>query len=353
MPMLTYDDIRSMKGNGSSMRLVLKYFLDKGAEVELLHEDLTFPERYYLVQYQGSQIPLRAARLNFWSTYNSFVAQTITINKDKTQVLLEAFRLPAPATQVYSDLSAAEKFLEEQGMLVVKPHRGAHGDGITTLVKDRTTLESAVQDAQRISEKVLLQQQVSGDDYRLLFLDYVCIAAVKRMPASITGDGKQTVRQLVEAGNQAKSVLWQKIRDGEIVDEEVRGSVSKTPLEEIIAVHGEEFLDTIPAAGEAVALVNKSNVSLGGQTQDVTTEINKELTEQVGKLLKSLDLRLCGVDVLSTDISSAPDARQSFVIELNAAPGLRLHELPTEGEPRSVCAQVAESLIKHYQSLQK
>lgn len=350
MQPLNYEQIRAMKGNGSSMRLVLKYFLDQGAEVYLMHEEPAPAERYFLVKYDGLMIPLRAAWLNFCSTFNSFLAQTITTNKARTHSVLTALQLPTPATVTYESSTAAH-FLAAHKTVVVKPQKGSHGTGITTGVTTPEALETAVRRAQAVDQTVLLQQQVAGEDFRLLFIDYEFVAAVKRTPATITGDGEHTVRQLVEAANAAKRAAWAEMRDGQKADEESRGSISPTPLAEIVAARGEEFLETTPGKGETVQLLNKANVSLGGQTHDMTAAVNRELVAELSVLLRTIDLPLCGVDVLSADISSSPDSRTSFVIELNAAPGLRLHELPHSGQARPVCAQVADALLRRHRAI--
>lgn len=351
MKVLTLNEIAAMKGNGSSMRTVLSYFIHKGATVYLLHEDMAeVTERYFLVQYENLEIPLRAFNLNFYSIYNSHLARSITSNKLNSGSILKALKLPTPDTLLLSTIEKAETFLKNHSECVVKPVRGAHGDGITTGITDYDKLQRAIQQAQCIDQQVLIQQQVSGYDHRLLFIDYEFIAAVKRVPASITGDGAQTIRQIVEVLNAKISILWRAIRNGVEQADQTRGSISKIPIEEIIAARGEDFLDQVPPAGKRVQVLDKANVSLGGQTQDVTDAVNDELTLQIANLLRKIGLPLCGVDVLSTDISSPLSENKSYIIELNAAPGLRLHELPTEGQPRQVCALIAESLIKYYQN---
>lgn len=353
MRRVTLEEIQAMKGNGSSMRTVLKHFINKGAEVYVVHENIgTNTERYFLVKYENLEIPLRAFNLNFYSVYNSHLARSITADKLNSAAMLQAWNIPQPDTLAYTDLAAAEAFLNEHSVCVVKPRNGAHGDGITTGVTDKEALERAIAAAQAIDTtgQVLLQQQVSGHDHRLLFIDYKFVAAVKRLPASIVGDGTQTIRQIVESSNARISALWQDIRSGVADADATRGSISKTPIAEIVAARGEAFLDKIPGNGETVQLLDKANVSLGGQTQDVTDQVHSELTAQLSTFLKKIELPLCGVDVLSTDISSSPDQNLSFVIELNAAPGLRLHELPTEGQSRPVCAMVADSLIQYYRN---
>lgn len=354
MKTITYDEIRAMKGNGSSMRLVLKYFIDKGAQIDLIYENLGEQiERYFIIRYKGLNIPVRSAKLNFYSTFNSLLAQTITTDKLKTSYILDAYGLNHPQTLCVTNNKASEKFLTENTTLVVKPLDGSHGDGITTGVNDVDKLNSAISEAQKFHPKTILQKQIQGDDYRLLFIRGKFTAAVKRVPATVIGDGNRTIRQIIEDRNQGLDKLLEDIRAGRVKDQESRGSISKTPIDEVIAFNGEAFIERVPADGETVQLLQKANVSLGGQTYDVTDEVNRQLIEDLEEFLVNIELPLCGVDVLSEDISSPPSANKSFIIELNAAPGLRLHELPAFGQSRTVCAEVAEALIDHYNGIAK
>lgn len=335
------------------MRHVLKYFINKGAIVYLAHQYTGKTiSRLFIVEYENIKIPLRAYKLNFYSIYNSAMAQSITSNKLRSHALLQAWDVPVPFTVPYNDSFNQDNFFEKYDMAVVKPAAiAAHGEGITLGVKDRNTLTQAVAVARDINKNVLIQQQVKGDDHRLLFIDYKFVAAVKRLPASVTGDGIHSVQDLVSQWNDNISHLWQQIRSGDTDADSVRGSTSKIPIDEVISARGKEFLSHIPERAEIVRVLDKSNVSLGGQTYDITDQVNHELVAKIGQMLKTIGLPLCGVDVLSEDISSSPDENRSFVIELNAAPGLRLHELPYEGQPRHVCAMIAESLIKYYKNL--
>lgn len=353
MKSVTYEDIQAMKGNGSSTRGVLNYFLKLGATVELAYEnDQEGIERYYIVTYDGLRIPLRASKLNFYSGLNSLLAQTITTDKAKTSAILNACKLPTPFTVKYESSLDTNSLISKYSSLVVKPLEGAHGEGITVGVKTHEQLRAAVHSAQKIDQEVLVQQFVSGDDHRVLFVNYAFAAAVRRTPAAIVGDGTHTIRQLVENRNADKAKLWQDIRSGALDADTTRGSISKTPIEEIVAARGEAFLETVPKRGAEVRILDKANVSLGGQTEDVTDLVNTKLIDAISNLLRDINLPICGVDIMSTDISSDPEDGKSYIIELNAAPGLRLHELPMLGEPKKVCALVAESIIQYYRSME-
>lgn len=349
MKEISIADINAMKGNGSSMRYILRYFIEKGAKVYLAYEDVQkTTERYFIVKYEKLVIPLRACRLNFYSIHDSFLAQTITTDKFKSFAMLAAWQIPTPDTVLYESRERAITFMKNHGECVVKPRDGEHGNGITVGVKDSRRLQAAVSEAKSVFPQVLLQQKVNGDDFRLLFIDYKFVAAVRRDPASIKGDGEHSIRQLVDSYNENIHSIWEGIRGGEVDSDTIKGSISKIPLEEIVNARSAALLDYVPQENEVVSLLDKANVSLGGQTTDVTEQVNLELIEHITRLLKAIGLPLCGIDVLSEDIGSQLSEKKSYVIELNAAPGLRLHELPTQGQERRVCGMVAESLIRHY-----
>lgn len=349
---LSYGQICAMKGNGSSMRHVLKYFIDKGGSVELAYESSApSVERFFVVHYDGLSIPLRAWDLNFYCVFNSHLARTVASDKIAFQALFSESEVLVPAGILHTDISTTEAFLQNHNTIVVKPRSGAHGDGITVGVQNTESLRQAIDQAQTIHDQTLVQQQVTGDDFRLLFINHRFVAAVKRTPASITGDGIHSIRQLVEQANKQRIQTARNVRSGIQSADQTRGALSPTPLKEVVAARGEDFLEYLPSKGEIVQVVDKANVSLGGQTIDVTDQVNHKLTDALAKSLKNIGLSLCGVDIMSSDIGSDPSQQKSFVIELNAAPGLRLHELPTEGQSRPVCGMVAESLIEYYKKL--
>lgn len=339
---VTYTDLCSFRKLGSSARLVLKECINRGAEVYLLYDDEA-GERFFSIYYEDLIIPLRSNNLNLYTLLNSRYANAITTDKLKTYVHLLQNDIPTPKTVLYSDEKHALDFMTEHGRVVVKPLDGAHGEGITMHVETIEDLSKAVTHARQISEQVLLQKELLGDDFRLLFIDYAFVAAVKRVPAFVIGTGTETVAELVEQENNRKSQLLADLSSGKIDDSQALGSISTTPLEEIVSARGEDFLAYIPQANEHVALVDKANVSLGGQTVDVTDQVSADLVKKIESVMRAYDLALCGVDVLSTDISSSTD---SSVIEINSAPGLRLHECPYEGAKREISSLVVDKMIE-------
>ena len=349
---IDFNDVAALKSNSTDIRDVLKCFFDRGAKVFLLYEspqsDGTI-ERFFLVRYENILIPLRGYKLSFYCVLNSALAHVITSDKVKTQALLEAWGAPVPETIYYTSLDEARSFIKRHGSIVVKPHRGSRGDGITVGVSNDIELDRALSAAKAVYSKVLLQQHVRGDDYRLVFINHEFVAAAKRAPASVTGDGTKSVQELIDAHNAIVDDYMEGMRNGSQEPSSL-GHTKKIPINEVIATRGSEILGRVPGRGETVRLLDKANVSLGGLTKDVTDSVNRELIDDIAGLLRNLGLAFCGVDVLSTDIASSPGEGRTYIIEINAAPGLRMHEMPAEGEPRHLSAMVTDALVDYYRA---
>ena len=215
---LTDKDIVKIRKIGSSMRGVLREYNKMGASIYLAHYDSDKGEAYFDVEMEGVCIPLLAKNLNFYSTFNSLLAQKFTSNKWLTYQICKKSSVPVPYTAMYDKETDLKSLLSKYGTLVVKPLNGSHGDGITTDVETYEQLRKSIDLAHGYSDSVLIQQMVDGDDYRLLFLDYKLVSVVKRKPPFIIGDGKSTVSQLIGVIN-AKRLDFREGLRGNIYDD--------------------------------------------------------------------------------------------------------------------------------------
>lgn len=257
-------------------------------------------------------------------------AQAYIIAHDKylTKLFCERLGIPYPKTYLSND-DYSQVFDQAQSV-VVKPLDGAHGEGITVGITDRTSLEEAITRAHEVSSKVLIQEQVTGDDYRVLFIDKQYAATIKRRPAEVVGDGVSTVRQLIEKENTNP----------------LRGANYQKSMEYISIENAEHFLgnkiDTdIPKDGEQYRVVGVANLSSGGSAQDVTDDIPQSMKASAEKLVRELDMGICGVDFMW---SGRPgDTPQ--VIEINATPGIDMHDDPLFGTPRGVIKKFVDFLL--------
>ncbi|HMS78843.1 MAG TPA: ATP-grasp domain-containing protein, partial [Burkholderiaceae bacterium] len=257
----------------------------------------------------------------------SAIAESIAQDKELTKQLLESIGVPVPGGGSVDEVEDAWTIMRSLGApAVVKPRDGSQGRGVTVNVETREQLEAAWTAASDISSDVIVERYIPGDDYRLLVVDGRLIAAARRDPPMVIGDGTHTVRELVEIVN----------RDPR------RGDGHATPLTRIrldaiaLARLASQGLDagSIPEAGRRVVLRNNANLSTGGAATDVTDEVHPEVAARAVEAARMIGLHICGVDVVARTVSEPLEAQGGGIVEVNAAPGLRMHLAPSYGRPR-------------------
>jgi len=259
------------------------------------------------------------------STVNDIIAK----KKDLFHDLLDTIDVPTPDTMLYKgDLQVAHAFLKKHTSIVVKPTDQAHGKGITIDLTTPRHLEEALDYAAGFGKKFLLQQQVTGDDYRLLFIGGEFVAAAIRKPAYVVGDGTHTVGELIGIEN----------------DSDRRGDGYQEKLTSIDAAGAERYmgakLDDVPAKNEEVRVIGMANIGRGGVCLDVTDTVNPELVRIAQKVVDHFQIGLCGIDFIVSE-SGKP-----YVIEINTRPSLGLHEAPFSGKPRQTQEKFLDWLVK-------
>jgi GNAT-family acetyltransferase (TIGR03103 family) len=226
------------------------------------------------------------------------------------EVLTRAGLQVAPGRSATFD-DADRAFLAEVGELVVKPARGEQGWGITVGVRDDDQLAAALDRARAVHPEVLLEQHMPGDDVRVVVIGEAVVAASMRRPASITGDGRRSVAELITELSRQR--------------EEATGGASTVPLDdatrEVVEAAG-HALDTVLDAGEELAVRGTANLHTGGTMHDVTDDLHPALGEAAVAVARAIGIPVVGVDLMVPDIA-APD---HVVIEANEQPGLANHE---------------------------
>lgn len=258
-------------------------------------------------------------------------------DKVQTYSLLASYGISMPYTQVVSSNEELDTTLFSRfNSLVVKPADTNHGDGITVGITDKDRLERAIDFARKAggSGDVLVQEQVYGTEYRFLVVEGQVRAVAYRRPPYVVGDGKSTVRQLVEKKNRDP-------RRGDRHSTEL----TRISIEDITQHKGEEFLKQIPAKGQELNVLDLSNLSRGGESVDFTDKASRTLKKLAVDAAQKCFLSVAGVDIITNDITAESD-EGSFVIEVNVGPGLRMHQFPSEGEPRDVAKIVFRSMEK-------
>ncbi len=267
----------------------------------------------------------------------SSIAVDMACNKELTKKMLEEAAIPVPLGGMAQDEEELKSVVSKIGYpLVIKPLNGNHGRGQTINVTDWETALQGFIDAQKVSTKVIVERYVTGYDFRVLVINNKLVAAARRVPAHVIGDGEQSIEALINIENQDPR----------------RGYGHENVLTEIIVDgHTEELLsrlnyslDTVPQKGEVVFLKSTANLSTGGTSIDVTDMVHPENVTLCERISKIIGLDVCGIDIMAENLTQPLKETSGCVLEVNAAPGFRMHLAPSEGLPRNVAAPVVEML---------
>ncbi|GKS70317.1 cyanophycin synthetase [Nitrosomonas sp. PY1] len=263
------------------------------------------------------------------SDQTNAVAESIVQDKELTKKLLHAAGIPVPLGREVDNADDAWSAACEIGTpVVVKPQDSNQGKGVTVNLTTQEQVESAFTIAAEFSSSVLVERYLPGNDYRMLVVDNKMVAAAKRNPPQVIGDGIHTIQQLVE-----------KINLDPLRSNGHATSLTKIRLDEISVSHLATqglTIESIPAKGIRIVLRNNANLSTGGTATDVTDDVHPELAARVIAAAKVVGLDICGVDVVCDDIMYPLEQQGGGIIELNAAPGLRMHLQPSYGKGRHV-----------------
>lgn len=268
----------------------------------------------------------------------SSIGVEIACDKEDTKYLLEQAQIEVPRGDIISRESSLEEACRYVGYpLVVKPVGGNHGRGITVNIKNYEDAVVAFHAAKNVSPKVIIEKYITGEDYRLLVINNVLVAAAKRSPAHIIGDGKSTIKELVDEVNSDPRRGY---GHENVLTKITINDLTKT----IIAAKGYTD-DSVPAKDERVILKDTANLSTGGTAEDVTDIVHPSNVSMCERISKIIDLDICGIDIMTTDISQPLNETGGAVLEVNAGPGFRMHLAPTSGLPRNVAAPVVDKLF--------
>ncbi|MEF9947327.1 MAG: cyanophycin synthetase, partial [Comamonas sp.] len=268
----------------------------------------------------------------------SAVAESIAQDKDLTKRLLHAAGVPVPMGRPVTDVEDAWVVAQEVGLpVVVKPQDGNQGKGVVVNITTREGLEAAYNVASEFGDEILVERFLPGHDFRMLVVGGQLVAAARREPPQVLGDGTHTVRELVEIVNQDPR----------------RGSGHGTALTKIrlddiaIARIASEGLtpDSVPAQGQRVVLRNNANLSTGGSATDVTDDVHPEIAARAIEAAQTIGLHICGVDVVCETMLKPLEEQSGGIVEVNAAPGLRMHLAPSFGRPRNVGVPMVDELF--------
>mgnify|MGYP003337628008 FL=1 len=269
----------------------------------------------------------------------SAVAESIVQDKELTKNLLAAIGVPVPKGRpVTSAEDAWEAALEIGLPVVIKPQDGNQGRGVAVNLTTRENVIAAFKAASAEGSEILCERFAPGSDYRLLVIGYKLVAASRREPPQVLGDGRHTISELVAEANKDP-------RRGE----DHATSLSKLRLDEIACgVLAEQGLtvDSVPAAGQVVLIRRNANLSTGGSATDVTDLVHPEVAARVVEGVRMVGLDIAGVDVVCLDISRPLEQQGGVIVEINAAPGLRMHLEPSYGKGRPVGEAIVGTMFE-------
>ncbi len=259
-------------------------------------------------------------------------------DKEDTKFLLEQAEVPVPRGEIIRRESSLEETCKYVGFpLVVKPIDGNHGRGITVDIRNYEDALVAFGEAKKVSSAVIVEKFVTGEDYRLLVINHVLVAAAKRTPAHVIGDGKSTIQELVDLVNSDP-------RRG-YGHEEVLTMITLNELTMTLIKAKGYTLETVIPKDEMLVLKDTANLSTGGTSEDVTDMVHPSNVAMVERISRIIDLDICGVDIMTSDISLPLKETKGAVLEVNAGPGFRMHLAPSSGLPRNVAAHVIDKLF--------
>ncbi len=268
----------------------------------------------------------------------SAIAESIAQDKELTKSLLRSVGVPVPEGQPAASAEEAWEVAQEIGVpVVVKPQYGNQGRGVAVNLSTPEQVKAAWHAAREEGRSIMVERFAPGDDYRVLVVGTKVVAAALRKPPMVMGDGIHTVAELVEEANKDP-------RRGE----DHATSLSKLKLDAIgLAVLAEQGADasTVLEAGRTVVLRRNANLSTGGSAADVTDLVHPDVAARVVDAVRVIGLDIAGVDVVCRDISRPLEEQRGVIVEVNAAPGLRMHLSPSEGRSRPVGEAIAATLF--------
>ncbi|MBK9463693.1 MAG: cyanophycin synthetase [Chitinophagaceae bacterium] len=268
----------------------------------------------------------------------SNIAVDIAGDKEETKMLLAAAEIPVPRGTVIRTEEAMDAAIAKYGYpLVIKPIDGNHGKGNTTNITNRQQAIKAFEAAKAYSRSVIIERFLTGYDFRCLVINNKFICAALRTPASVVGDGIHNIQWLIDETNRDP-------RRG-FGHEKVLTQITIDQFTQKMMDDAEITLDHIPSNGERVLLKPTANLSTGGTSTDVTDEVHPANIFMFERIARIIGLDICGIDVMATDLRTPVAENGGAILEVNAAPGFRMHIDPSEGLPRNVAEPVVDMLF--------
>jgi cyanophycin synthetase len=278
-------------------------------------------------------------RIQATTTANTnMIAVDLAGNKDATKKILGDMGVPVPKGYKIRSIDELEETLEGVGFpAVIKPLDGNHGKGATVGINSLEAAQRAFEKAQEYSRWVIVERQLQGSDFRALVVNNRLIAVAERVPAHVVGNGRSTVQQLIDETNAdpRRGYGHEKV----LTCIEIDGQTMRC-----ITDHG-HTLDSVLPEGERLFLKTTANISTGGTAIDRTDEVHPLNVFLFERIARIIGLDIAGIDIIAPNVSEPLSESGGGVIEVNAAPGFRMHLAPSEGIGRNVAEPVIDMLF--------
>ena len=292
--------------------------------------------RYSLVQFGHGKYQQRIQATTTGRTGN--IAVELAGDKEETNEILRDLGLPVPEQSIVRRGRDAVRAARRIGFpVVLKPLDGNHGRGVSINLKTDEEVELGFEKAAEHGRTIIVESYIEGFDHRLLVVNGELVAAAKREPGHVVGDGTHTIAELVDIVNEdpRRGVGHEKVLTRLEFDHQAERLLKKIGYDET----------TVPAKDEVVYLRSTANLSTGGTALDVTDIIHPDNREMAIRAIKAIGLDIGGVDFLTNDISLSYREAGGAICEVNAGPGFRMHVAPSEGTPRDVAGPVIDMLF--------
>lgn len=313
-------------------QIILNEALKRGYKVEILSNN----EHFAQISDNEKKIYIRSTNLPINSTVSYFIAG----KKEVAKLIFKKNDLPTPSFYLCKSMSEVKKCEKKLVYpLVVKPTNLMHGYGVITNIKNSKSLLKYSKEAIKKYGTIIVEEFVEGEDYRLLVIDGKYRSTIHRVAAYVIGNGKDTVRNLIEKENKNP----------------LRGSKQSKPLT-IIKIDDEtEFvlkrqkysLETIPDIGEKVIVKNTANMSKGGMTFSITNKVHKDYIKLSEDASKAIGMKFAGVDIITKDITQSINKSPGYLIEINSSPSIEMHQYPYKGKGDNIGKYIVDMLEKY------
>jgi cyanophycin synthetase len=267
----------------------------------------------------------------------SNIAVDIACNKEETKRMLDNASIPVASGSICVDEEDLQNTITKIGYpIVIKPLDGNHGKGASINVTRWEDALEGLTHAKQYSRRVIVEKFITGFDFRVLVIDNKLVAAAKRVPAHVIGDNKNTIQKLIDITNKdpRRGYGHENVLTEITVDRDTLDLLEKSNY----------TLETIPHNGETVYLKSTANLSTGGTSVDVTEMIHPENIFLAERISRVIGLDICGIDIMAENLTQPLKENGGVILEVNAAPGFRMHLAPSEGLPRNVAAPVIDML---------